>query len=254
VSLRRARRLAAALLATVLLPSAGVAEAQTATAGAASAASTTVQPRRLIGCRAAGPSFRTSGWRGRRSVALTFDDGPGPHTGPMLDVLRRLRAPATFFVVGSQVRGREWLLRRQLREGHAIGNHTFGHVNVAGGGYSQMASTQGAIRRATGYTPCVFRFPYGSAGRGGIFQARALGMLSIQWDVDPRDWTRPGSGAVYSRVVSAVRPGSIVVMHDAGGNRAGTIAALPAIVATLRRRGYRLVTVPQLLLLAPRYG
>ena len=211
-------------------------------------------PRRLVGCQATGPSFRLAGWRGRRAVALTFDDGPGPQTARVLDVLHRYRAPSTFFVLGSQVRGHEHLLQRELREGHAIGNHTFGHVNVAGGGYSQMAGTQGAIRRATGYMPCVFRFPYGSVGGAGVAQARALGMLSIQWDVDPRDWATPGSGAVYSRVVSAVRPGSIVVLHDAGGYRGQTVAALPGIIATLRRRGYQFVTVPQLLRLTPRYG
>lgn len=190
----------------------------------------------------------------RRTVALTFDDGPGAYTGRVLDVLHRYGVRATFFVVGQQVRGNEPLLRHALLDGNALGNHTFSHANVSGGGLRQISSTLGAIRRATGYSPCLFRAPYGAGSGLVIGQARSLGLNTIQWSVDPRDWARPGSQAIYSRVVSATRPGAIILMHDAGGPRTQTVAALPRIIRTLRSRGYRFATVPQLLGLPLRYA
>src|SRR5207247_10260438 len=101
---------------------------------------------------------------------------------------------------------------------------------------------------------CVCRAPYGavvgtSAGRG-----RGLRMDTIEWDVGPRDWATPGTGAIYSRIVGAARPGSIILMHDGGRPRGQTVAALPGTISTLRRRGYGFVTVPQLLGLRPKYG
>jgi peptidoglycan/xylan/chitin deacetylase (PgdA/CDA1 family) len=202
------------------------------------------------GCVPAGPSYRTAGPRGARAVALTFDDGPGPWTPRILDALDRAGARATFFVLGQQVRGREGVMRRMLRSGHAIANHSYSHANLSGGGLRQLASTQRAIARPTGYSPCLFRAPYGAVSRTLISQARGLGMLTIQWDVDTNDWRLPGAGTIRARAIS-VRPGSIVLMHDAGGPRGQTLAAVPGIVATLRARGYRLVTVPELLGLRP---
>ena len=222
-------------------------------AGEAAQAALVTEHDRLVGCRPHGASFRLAGSIHRRAVALTFDDGPSAYTAAVLDILERRHVPGTFFVVGSLVRGRELLLRRALAHGSVIGNHTFTHAYVAGGGYRQIASTQGAVRRATGYTPCVFRAPGGAVSRLVISQARSLGLLTVGWSVDPRDWSRPGSAAIYSRVASAVRPGAIVLMHDGGGSRGQTVAALPQIIATLRSRGYRFLTVPQLLGLPARY-
>jgi peptidoglycan/xylan/chitin deacetylase (PgdA/CDA1 family) len=210
--------------------------------------------RRPIGCRASAPTVRTSGSASRRLVALTFDDGPGLYTARVLDVLRRRRVRATFFMIGSQVRGAERVLRRMLADGHALGNHTFTHANVSGGGWRQMASTQAAIRRATGYTPCVFRPPYGASSGLLSGQARQLGMNNILWNVDTFDWRRPGSWAIRSRAVGGARPGAIILLHDGGGPRAQTVAALPGIITTLRARGYGFATVPELLRLAPRYA
>src|SRR5436190_11776641 len=206
-----------------------------------------VRPRRLIGCHVAGASYRLAGSRAHRVVALTFDDGPSAYTSRVLAILRRFGIHGTFFIIGEQVRGNEGLLRRELAAGNAIGNHTFTHANVSGGGIRQMLSTQGAIRRATGYTPCLFRAPYGAVSGLLMRPARGLGMNTIQWSVDPRDWSRPGTGAIYSRVVSAAHAGSIVILHDGGGNRSETVAALPRIIRTLKGRGLRLVTVSQLL-------
>jgi len=206
------------------------------------------------GCRARAPWYWTRGPGNRKVVALTFDDGPSRYTHQVLDILARNRIHGTFFLIGEQVRGNESLVRRELRDGNAVGNHTFTHANVSGGGLQQLVSTQGAIHRAAGYTPCLFRAPYGAVSGTIIGQARGLGLDTIGWDVDPRDWSRPGTDAIYSRIVSAAGRESIILMHDGGGPRDETVAALPRVIATLRHRGYGFVTVPELLGLAPKYG
>ena len=191
-------------------------------------------------------------------VALTFDDGPSLYTHQVLDILARNRIHGTFFLIGEQVGPFRRFVREELAEGNAIGDHTWNHSNVAGGGsfaYSQISRTRTAIRRASGYyTPCLFRAPYGAVSGTIIGQARGLGLDTIQWDVDPRDWSRPGTDAIYSRIVSAAGRESIILMHDGGGPRDETVAALPRVIATLRHRGYVFVTVPELLGLAPKYG
>jgi peptidoglycan/xylan/chitin deacetylase (PgdA/CDA1 family) len=186
-------------------------------------------------------------------VALTFDDGPSSYTHQVLDILERARVHGTFFVIGQQVSSRAAVLRRALAEGNAIGNHSWNHANLSGGAGGQLSSTQAAVRRATGYTPCVFRPPYGASSSLLVGQARSLGLATVIWDVDPRDWSRPGSGAIYSNIVANTRPGSIILDHDGGGPREQTVAALPRVIATLKRRGYRFATVPELLGYRPVY-
>lgn len=210
---------------------------------------------RVVGCRAHAPWFHRGAKRRDRAVALTFDDGPSAYTPRFLSALERAHAHATFFLVGSEVGGRGADLRRALRDGDALGNHTYRHPDVSGGGSfarRQLASTSSAVARAThGYRPCVFRPPYGRSSGRLVDVARSLGMGTVEWDVDPNDYTRPGSYAIFRRVTSAVRPGSIVIMHDGGGDRSQTLAALPSIVHNLRARGYHLLTVPQMLGYAP---
>ena len=218
----------------------------------------TILPPRVSGCVPKGSSFRSAGPGHRKVVALTFDDGPSPYTSQVLRILRRFRIHATFFLIGEQVGPNARLVREELAEGNAVGDHTYTHANVSGGGslaYSQISRTRSAIRRASGYyTPCLFRAP-GGAVSGALFPvARSLGMLTIQWDVDPRDWSRPGTGSIYSTVVGQARRESIILMHDGGGPRNQTVAALPSIIRTLRSRGYGFQTVPDLLGLKPVYG
>jgi peptidoglycan/xylan/chitin deacetylase (PgdA/CDA1 family) len=208
---------------------------------------------RLAGCQPEDPSYRDGGLTGRRAVALTFADGPGPYTGAVLEILEGRHVPGTFFVVGRRVRGREALMRRALAQGNALGNHSFTHSKVPGAGYDEIRRTQAAVRGATGYTPCVFRPPHGAAGKRLLPQARSLGLNTIGGGFDSGDWREPGSGAIYRRVVSLARSDAVILMHDAGGKRAQTVAALPRIITTLRSRGYRFLTVPQLLGLRPRF-
>lgn len=215
--------------------------------------------RRVVrtGCVTTGRPYVVRGSRSKRWIALTFDDGPGPLTPAFLHTLSRLRIPATFFLVGQNLAGQTRLVRRMLNDGHMIAGHSWNHANLGGGGpgaSSQIRRTREAIRRATGFAPCMWRAPYGSVSRDLIARARAIGELTIQWDVDPRDWSRPGSTAIASRVLSRTKPGSIVVMHDGGAHRAQTLAALPDIARRLRARGYRFVTVAQMLGLRDRFA
>jgi peptidoglycan/xylan/chitin deacetylase (PgdA/CDA1 family) len=217
-----------------------------------------ILPPRVAGCVPRGASYRLRGPDNRKVVALTFDDGPSVYTSQVLRILRRFKIHATFFLIGEQVRPNAGLVREELAEGNAVGDHTWTHANVSGGGsfaYSQLSRTRSAIRSASGYyTPCLFRAP-GGAVSGALFPvARSLGMLTIQWDVDPRDWSRPGTGSIYSTVVGQARRESIILMHDGGGPRNQTVAALPEIIRTLRSRGYGFKTLPDLLGLKPVYG
>jgi peptidoglycan/xylan/chitin deacetylase (PgdA/CDA1 family) len=185
------------------------------------------------------------------AVALTFDDGPSAFTAPLLGELEALRVPATFFLIGRQVAGAAPLLGRMLGDGDVIGNHTWDHVDVSRGGAAaatELERTNAAIASATaGYRPCLFRPPYGLVGPGLAPLVQSLDMETVLWSVDPRDWSLPGTPAIVSRVLSTVRPGGIILLHDGGGPRTETLAAVPEIVSRLRARGYRFLTVPALL-------
>jgi peptidoglycan/xylan/chitin deacetylase (PgdA/CDA1 family) len=189
-------------------------------------------------------------------VAIGFDDGPWQQTPAFVRMLERSHAQATFFVIGRQLSGayRDMLLR-ELRDGDVLGDHSFTHPNLTltGGVRGQLRETIATIRALTGYTPCVFRPPYGATDTAVQRTARSLGLATVLWNVDPSDYTRPGVGAIERRVLAAVQPGSIIISHDGGGPRGQTLAAYPSIIAALRRRGYRIVTIPELLGFRPVY-
>lgn len=213
----------------------------------------------LAGCTAAGPALVYDRPAAGREIALTFDDGPWYQTRAFLSLLEGYHAPATFFQIGRQVSefDEKRIDRRMLADGDMIGDHTWSHPDVAGAGAfarRQIDEAAAAIRQATGgFTPCLFRAPYGALSPALTAEARAMGFTTIQWDIDPRDWARPGVGEIESNVIDNARPGGIVELHDGGGDRSQTLAALPDIITTLRRRGYRFVTVTQLLGLRPIY-
>jgi peptidoglycan-N-acetylglucosamine deacetylase len=210
---------------------------------------------RVIGCRSAGTIAYLHGPR-RREVAIGFDDGPWADTGAFVTMLERSRAQATFFMIGRQLSAayRRTLLR-ELRNGDVLGDHTFTHPNLTlrGNVRAQLERTIRAIRSLSGYSPCVFRPPYGDYDRSVIRTARSLGLATVLWNVDPSDYGQPGTRVIEQRVLAEVRPGSIIVSHDGGGPRGQTLAAYPAIIAALRARGYRIVTIPELLGFRPVY-
>jgi peptidoglycan/xylan/chitin deacetylase (PgdA/CDA1 family) len=213
----------------------------------------------LAGCVPGGPSWVFHGPTDVREIALTFDDGPWyesptDNTMQFLRVLEREHVVATFFEVGEHIPqyGEHGAIeRRMLADGDMIGDHTWSHADVARGGAfaaAQINDAAAAIRDATGgFEPCLFRAPGGDVSRALLSTASTLGFATIQWNVDPRDWALPGTNAIYDNVVSNARNGAIVIQHDGGGPRSQTLAALPREIETLKARGFKFVTVTDML-------
>jgi len=204
-----------------------------------------LRPVRAVGCTGGNAELVSAAATERKVVALTFDDGPSEYTDSYLDVLREKDVPATFFEVGQEMPGREATMRRILAEGDEIGDHTMNHVEDPG--YAQIAGAAARIQDYTGFKPCLFRPPGGAENSSVVETAGSLGLKTITWDVDPRDWSLPGTAEIYSNVVGNAKPGAIILMHDGGGPRDETLAALPEIIDALRAKGYGFETVSALL-------
>jgi peptidoglycan/xylan/chitin deacetylase (PgdA/CDA1 family) len=179
----------------------------------------------------------------RKVVYLTFDDGPSPSSTPkILTLLRRHRATATFFAVGSQVDAYPSLARRIVREGHVLGNHTYTHADLsrltAAAFFAEVDRTQLAIRRATGTSTTLLRPPYGSTSSTVRALAAQRGYRVVMWDVDPQDWLRPGAYGIAAHVLANAGAGDVVLLHDGGGERSQTVLALDRILRTMSARGY----------------
>jgi peptidoglycan-N-acetylglucosamine deacetylase len=189
---------------------------------------------------------------GGKVVALTFDDGPHPtQTQEILAILKAENVKATFFMVGKMARYHSEAARAVANAGMLIGDHTENHARLPGMTDTQVADEiakgQASIKAVTGITTHWFRSPYGAVGASTRVAASKLGMRVATWNVDPNDWKNPTSKAITSYVVKHVRPGSIILLHDGGGqNRANTVAALPEIIRALKKQGYRFVTLDQL--------
>lgn len=185
-----------------------------------------------------------------RRVALTFDDGPSNFTASILHTLRKYKVRATFFVNGVWIPGREHLLREELAKGNEIGNHTQSHAQLPKLTRKQidgeLGTTQDRIQAATGFTPCLFRPPYGSIDARVTRILRRHKLAIVAWNVDSADYERLGSKALANYVVANARPGMIVLMHDGVIRRQETVNALPRILRGLRRRHLTPVTVSQL--------
>ena len=203
-----------------------------------------IYPVQRVGCSGFSENKVFNGSRSRKRVALTFDDGPSTYTPQILSILNRFHVHATFFEIGEQVPSYPGYVRQVLAQGSELANHSLHHES--GPGTGSLRSTSSLIRRASGFDPCMFRPPGGYLPGSTLAAAQSLDMVSVLWDVDTRDWTLPGSGAIYQRA-TAVQPGSIVLMHDGGGPRSQTVAAVPEIIRNLKSRGYKLVTMTQLL-------
>ena len=183
-------------------------------------------------------------------IALSFDDGPNPKLTPkLLDILAAHHIKATFFVIGENAAEYPDIVARAAREGHEIGNHSWSHPYLAklsdDAVRRELQRTDDAIKNATGTRPTLLRPPYGSlASRQKRWIHDEFGYQIILWDVDPFDWKRPGPNVVCNRVVKQTRAGSIVLSHDI---HAGTIEAMPCILNQLEAKGFKFVTVSELI-------
>ena len=184
---------------------------------------------------------------GNKVIALTFDDGPGPYTAHLLDILDQYGAKATFFLIGSKVSGQASVVRSIQARGHQLGNHSWSHPELPKLSVDQIAGeidrTNEAIRQATGVKPTILRPPYGAANGVVLEQLRARGMSSILWSVDTRDWADRNSQIVCSRAVAGARPGAVILMHDIHQT---SVNAVPCILSSLKQQGYSFVTIQRL--------
>jgi peptidoglycan-N-acetylglucosamine deacetylase len=176
-------------------------------------------------------------------VYLTFDDGPTPAWTPqILQLLARHQARATFFVLGRNAAAYPELVRQEHAAGHGVGNHTWSHrrlTDLRGRREAEVEETSAAIGRATGAPVRCLRPPYATVDGASADLARAHGLRLVLWDVDSNDWRRPGVAAIAGRVLGRVRSGDVVLLHDGGGDRTQTVAALEQVLASLSARGFR---------------
>lgn len=196
--------------------------------------------------------YVVSGGGRKREIALTFDDGPGPYTPQVLDVLKRLHVPATFFEVGFMVPLFSSSVKRQAKMPNvAIGDHTEQHPVMArlpaAKQREQITAQTQQLHRFRAPFPRLYRPPYGSFDATTLRILRQHKMLMVLWSADTEDYRQPGVRAIVNAALAGAKPGAIILMHDAGGTRTQTIQALPLIVKALRKRRYKLVTVAQLM-------
>jgi peptidoglycan/xylan/chitin deacetylase (PgdA/CDA1 family) len=184
-------------------------------------------------------------------VALTFDDGPDPTWTPqILAVLKENHIKATFFEIGKEVRANPRIARMVLAAGMVIGDHTESHLDLrkasAAVVTAQIKDGAADIQRITGEHVTYFRFPYGAITPRVRTIATGLGLKVVSWDLDTEDWKKPEANWIVRHVIDLVHPGEIILMHDGGGDRSRTVAALKAIIARLKAHSYRFVTLEQL--------
>jgi len=184
---------------------------------------------------------------GPKVVALTIDDGPSPvYTPQILRILRRYGITASFSMIGLNAAAFPGVAREVAGAGHMIVNHTWNHYNL---GYmpavavgDEIARASDTIHAATGERPGMFRAPYGVWPPAVFSCCARAGLTPLAWSVDPRDWSRPGVGAIVRDIVADTRTGSIILEHDGGGNRSQTVAALKIWLPRLLDSGYQFTT------------
>jgi peptidoglycan/xylan/chitin deacetylase (PgdA/CDA1 family) len=190
-----------------------------------------------------------AGDSGRKVIYLTFDDGPTTkYTKRVLDLLDQYDAKATFFQVGENATAHPDLARSVIERGHALGSHTWSHRDMRklrpSGLNRQITRTSAALQRITGRPVTCLRPPFGAVN-ARVRKAIRHQKLDLKlWDIDPRDWKKPGSTAIAHRVVSRADPGDVSLMHDGGGNRAQSVKALERILRSLSKRRYEFKTLP----------
>jgi polysaccharide deacetylase family sporulation protein PdaB len=199
--------------------------------------------------------FKVSGTSSEKKIALTFDDGPdATFTPQILNVLKEHGVKATFFLIGKQAEKHPDVVRRIVREGHVVGNHSYSHplftkltVEQAQGEVEQAGKT---ISRLAGYTPKLFRPPFGQINEAQLKWMKEQQMVVVNWNVDSLDWKSLSEQQVTRNIMNQTKAGSIILQHSGGADTqdlSGTVKALPTIIRHFKENGYQLVTVPELL-------
>ena len=186
-------------------------------------------------------------------IALTFDDGPWPETPKVLTILRQFNVKATFFILGQNLLLYPDIIEQVVQEGHGVGNHTWTHSYPKmepQKAKAEIENTSAKLELMTGLKTRLFRPPGGILDNGVADYARSKNYAVIMWSIDTKDFQKPTATVLANRVLNQANPGDIVLMHDGGGNRSETIAALKIIIPELQKRGYRFVTVSELLSLS----
>ncbi|MEU4195395.1 polysaccharide deacetylase family protein [Kribbella sp. NPDC026611] len=199
------------------------------------AATTTPTPESTPSKTANGPVKAAHG----KVVYLTFDDGPDPRWTPeVLAVLAKHNAHGTFFMLAQNANPHPGLVDQVRTAGNSIGNHSVSHPQLP-----KLSPAALHHQVADGVRSKCFRPPYGATNARVRAEIRKDGMQQVLWDVDPEDWARPGTATIVNRVLAGTTPGAIILMHDGGGNRSQTVAALDQVLTTLTARGYAYATL-----------
>ncbi|WP_130811938.1 polysaccharide deacetylase family protein [Olsenella sp. Marseille-P4559] len=187
----------------------------------------------------------------KRLVALTFDDGPSQYTSQYLEILKAKGVKATFFCLGKEVDANPSAAKAIVDAGSQICSHSYDHPDLRNSDaqtvLDQLTSSFSSIENATGVKTTAFRPPYGSFTQKTWLSTQGVATVSVRWDIDTEDWRLPGAGRIVSNATTGVKPGSIILMHDGGGNRDQDVEALPQIIDTLQSQGYTFVTISELL-------
>jgi|ERR1700680_2636190 len=185
-----------------------------------------------------------------KTIYLTFDDGPNPiWTAEILSILEAYGVHASFFVIGQEAKAWPYLVRREALDGNLVGDHSWTHPDLtrlpSSAAFAELARDKNLIAELTGRTPSLWRPPYGAFNLSVFDIGLALAMRMQLWGVSTGDWQLPGTSVIVSRVMSALRTGLVVLLHDGGGfTRAETVAAVAILIPKLEAAGYRVAALP----------
>lgn len=188
-------------------------------------------------------------------IALTFDDGPDSvYTPQILDILKEQKIKGTFFLIGNRAELFPDVVKRMVKEGHIVGNHSMNHPIITKLNQAktrkEIVDCEKALARLTGYRTALFRSPYGSLDPEKITQIQKLNYKIIAWNVDSLDWKSLSAEQVKTNILENVRAGSIILQHSSGSEEedlSGSVSALKEVIVTLKKEGYRFVSIPELL-------
>jgi peptidoglycan/xylan/chitin deacetylase (PgdA/CDA1 family) len=199
----------------------------------------------------------SSGPRGSKQIALTYDDGPNdPHTLRLMEMLAKHGVRATFFVIGRYVERRPDIVRDLLKAGHVLGNHTFTHPHLIVSSpvetRNQLEECQRAVQEVAGEAPRLFRPPFGGRRPDTLRIARSLGLEPVMWNVTSWDWEMPPAAKIVETCTRQMRGGDVILMHDGdhvalGSDRSQTVIATDLLIERWKTNGYAFVTVPEMM-------